>query len=190
MTIRLFTGYASQSDDSAIHKIPFPKFNFDLGLKIILPISSQSQSAIRPSLNSSSLASRLPPLASLADELTNRNQFKIHESKSQSALTQSALDLALCLSRVSTIDRLSDSRSRSRILWLVRSHLLFGFKAVKNNSSGATPKSVLELMDVKDLTLSHVKSHLQHHKNKFWGFMDFGINIFKLRDYFMINVDC
>ncbi|RWW44156.1 hypothetical protein BHE74_00050117 [Ensete ventricosum] len=47
--------------------------------------------------------------------------------------------------------------------------LLGGHESTIHFPLGATPKSVLELMDVKDLTLAHVKSHLQ--VSKISGFL-------------------
>ncbi|KAK3013008.1 hypothetical protein RJ639_008740, partial [Escallonia herrerae] len=54
--------------------------------------------------------------------------------------------------------RKRSARRAPRMRWTTTLHARF-VRAVE--LLGATPKSVLELMDVKDLTLSHVKSHLQ-----------------------------
>ncbi|CAH9141235.1 unnamed protein product [Cuscuta epithymum] len=50
-----------------------------------------------------------------------------------------------------------------RMRWKSTLHARFVHSVEFLGGHETTPKSVLELMDVKDLTLAHVKSHLQRH---------------------------
>ncbi|KAJ7532015.1 hypothetical protein O6H91_14G068900 [Diphasiastrum complanatum] len=79
------------------------------------------------------------------------------------------LDTMVRFSRRSPIDhKIGDRKSmRSpRIRWhnSLHAHFAQAVELLGGHATGATPKSVLELMNVKGLTLAHVKSHLQMYR--------------------------
>ncbi|XXG75571.1 hypothetical protein AAC387_Pa08g0109 [Persea americana] len=84
-------------------------------------------------------------------------------AQQQSSATSTSFSSQSFAARSRFLSRLPAKRSMRapRMRWTTTLHARF-VHAVE--LLGATPKSVLELMDVKDLTLAHVKSHLQMYR--------------------------
>nr|XP_043608894.1 probable transcription factor KAN2 isoform X2 [Erigeron canadensis] len=116
-----------------------------------------------PSNNLSTILSHNNPhhLSNLQDSNSANSNTSIHYVNNFNAQSR------LFLSSSSSSPRFPVKRSMRapRIRWTTTLHSRF-VHAVEllGGHERATPKSVLELMDVKDLTLAHVKSHLQMYR--------------------------
>ncbi|XP_078163240.1 putative transcription factor KAN2 isoform X1 [Carex rostrata] len=87
-----------------------------------------------------------------------------HNSMGESSVISSACNLQRSPRFLARVPAKRSARA-PRMRWTTSLHARF-VHAVEllGGHERATPKSVLELMDVKDLTLAHVKSHLQMYR--------------------------
>ncbi|TKY61095.1 Transcription repressor KAN1 [Spatholobus suberectus] len=129
--------------------------------------SAESPSCCWPSNNGSIWGIEVEPISRF-------NEMSIMESlgpKQFQYLNQfgiGASDFSNGYARSRKLPRLQRSKRTTRaprMRWTTSLHARFTHAvALLGGHERATPKSVLELMDVKNLTLSHVKSHLQTYR--------------------------